>query len=414
MPAGAFRLDVYTLSVMTLANLALVTLATLFTWIVNRPIAGILAFSGGMFILCIGSLVSIFRHAVPGAEVILVANAMTFSATILIVQGLRRFRGAKPFSLPFVASSYVGFLGIFCYFLFVHNILAGRVAALSSFYAFFCFFAAWAMLRDVPRPDRLVYWPAGIFLAVHGLLMLMRTDVALTGGFGNNVFSPVPVQIACLISLNLVVVSSALSLMTASSLRLRREAEELALYDPLTHLPNRRLFLDRLRQAEQRALATRGQLAVIYLDLDDFKAVNDTMGHQAGDEVLKTVAARLSTVLSAGDCLARIGGDEFIVLLEGIRSRQDVVSVTNRLKSAVESETLIGGWSAVFRVSCGMALFPADGRTAEAVVREADAAMYQSKRDGRHTLAATASDQSQAAAIYARSPSPSLSAKIAS
>jgi diguanylate cyclase (GGDEF)-like protein len=242
----------------------------------------------------------------------------------------------------------------------------------------------------------------------------MRTEVALTGGFGDNAFSPVPVQIACLVSLNMVVVSSALSLMTASSLRLRREAEELALYDPLTHLPNRRLFLDRLRQAEQRALATRGQLAVIYLDLDDFKAVNDTMGHQAGDEVLKTVAARLSTVLSAGDCLARIGGDEFVVLLEGIRSRQDVVSVTDRLKSVVESETLIGGWSAVFRVSCGMALFPADGRTAEAVVREADAAMYQSKRDGRHTLAATASEQSQAAAVFSRSPSPSLSAKIAS
>lgn len=411
MPVRAFRLDVYTLSVMTLANLALVTLSTLFTWIVNRPIKGIPGFSAGMFILCAGSLVSLFRDAVPGSEVILIANAMTFAATILIVQGLRRFRGAKPFSFAFVASSYTGFLGIFCYFLFVHNILAGRVAAISSFYAFFCFFASWAMLRDVPRLDRLLYWPAGIFLAVHGLLMLMRTEVALTGGFGNNIFSPAPVQIASLVSLNMVVVSVALSLLTASSLKLRREAEALALYDPLTHLPNRRLFLDRLLQAEQRAVATRGQLAIVYLDLDDFKAVNDTMGHQAGDEVLKTVAGRLSSVLRAGDCLARIGGDEFVVLLEGIRCREDAVSVTDQLKSAVESETVIAGWSAVFRVSCGMALFPADGRTAEAVVREADAAMYQSKREGRHTLAATASDQTQTAAIFARSPS--FSARIA-
>jgi diguanylate cyclase (GGDEF)-like protein len=350
-----------------------------------------MAFSGGIFVMCLGCVASLFRDAVPGNEVILAAHALTFTATILIVQGLRRFRGARPLPSAFLIVSCAAFLGVFWYFLYIRNDLGGRVAAISPFYAFFCFIAAYAMLADVPRLDRLVYWPAGIFLAAHGLLMLMRTEMALTGGFGNNILTPTPVQVASLISLNLVVVSCALSLLTASNLKLRREAEALSLYDPLTHLPNRRLFLDRLLQAEQRVLDTGEQLAIIYLDLDGFKNVNDTMGHQTGDEVLKTVAARLSAVIGAGDCLARIGGDEFVVLLEDVRCREDVAAVTERLKAAVESETEIGGWTAMFRVSCGMALFPADGHTAEAVVREADAAMYQAKRQGRQTLAATAS-----------------------
>jgi diguanylate cyclase (GGDEF)-like protein len=390
MPPG-FHLDIYTLSVATVANFVLVALVTFFAWAVNRPVKGLLTFSFGLFIMCLGTIASIVRNLVPGNEIILAANLLTFTGMILLIQGLSHFRGRWTLPAGFVFSVYAAFLGPFCYFLFAHNDLAARVAVVSLFYAFFCFFASYTTLADVPARDRLIYWPSGIFFAIHGVLMLVRMQVALSGGFGNTIFSEAPVQIVSLSSINLVVVSCALSLLTASSLQLRRQAEALALYDPLTHLPNRRHFLDQLVQAEQRALESNRQLAVIYLDLDGFKTVNDTMGHQTGDEVLKTVAMRLSRALGAGDCLARIGGDEFVVLVEGVRSREHAVSLRDRLKTAVESETEIGGWTSMFRVSCGLALFPADGHTAEAVVREADAAMYQAKRKGRQTLQALAS-----------------------
>jgi diguanylate cyclase (GGDEF)-like protein len=144
-----------------------------------------------------------------------------------------------------------------------------------------------------------------------------------------------------------------------------------ALHDPLTGLPNRTLFLDRLRQALSRLGRTQTCLAVMFLDLDTFKEVNDTRGHAAGDALLQEVAERLIGSLRGGDTAARIGGDEFVVLCEDIAGREEALLIAGRVLDQVPA-----------RVSMGIALAADSAILAEDIVRDADAAMYAVKRAG--------------------------------
>ncbi|HEX8120550.1 MAG TPA: diguanylate cyclase [Solirubrobacteraceae bacterium] len=144
-----------------------------------------------------------------------------------------------------------------------------------------------------------------------------------------------------------------------------------ALHDPLTGLPNRALFSDRLRLALSRLRRTQTYLAVLFLDLDDFKSVNDALGHAAGDQFLVEVAARLRGVLRGGDTAARLGGDEFVVLCDGVAGIAEARGIAERVVSEVP-----GG------VSVGVALAADGTEDPEALVRAADAAMYVVKRSG--------------------------------
>jgi len=168
----------------------------------------------------------------------------------------------------------------------------------------------------------------------------------------------------------------------------RRRMEEAlahrALHDPLTNLPNRTLFFDRLHQAINSARRQGTQLAVVMLDLDGFKAVNDAYGHTAGDDVLKIVAVRLSTGMRDTDTAARIGGDEFAWILPRVASRRAVDRmIRKRLGAAAQEEIVVDGDAVDIGVSAGTALYPDDGRDADALIRHADAAMYTAKRNGR-------------------------------
>ncbi|MDI5922788.1 EAL domain-containing protein [Halomonas sp. LR5S13] len=168
-----------------------------------------------------------------------------------------------------------------------------------------------------------------------------------------------------------------------------RENEEqvrrLAYYDPLTRLPNRRLLEDRLELAILHAHRHQQRLAVIFLDLDHFKQVNDALGHAVGDELLLKVSQRLRGHLREDDTLARQGGDEFIVLLNEVEEVDDVTRVARRLVESVSSPFEVGGQ--IFRVGCslGISLYPDDGAKVETLVRHADAAMYRAKQEGRNT-----------------------------
>jgi diguanylate cyclase (GGDEF)-like protein len=155
--------------------------------------------------------------------------------------------------------------------------------------------------------------------------------------------------------------------------RHRREAQlaHRALHDPLTGLPNRALFFDRLRLALSRLRRTQTCLAVLFLDLDDFKAVNDALGHGAGDQFLVEVGHRLRGVLRGGDTAARLGGDEFVVLCEDVAGVPEVRAIADRIAASMPGS-----------VSVGVA-FGVDGEEdPEALVRSADAAMYVCKRAG--------------------------------
>ncbi|HYI62401.1 MAG TPA: GGDEF domain-containing protein [Acidimicrobiales bacterium] len=160
------------------------------------------------------------------------------------------------------------------------------------------------------------------------------------------------------------------------------ELEHRATHDALTSLPNRTLLLDRLRVAVGRAGRGRTLAALLFLDLDGFKAVNDGLGHAAGDELLARVARRIDGAVRPGDTVARLGGDEFAVLCEDLAGRDEAVAVARRIEEAVAGPLRIEGTELRMTVSVGVAT--SDGtREAEALVRDADAAMYRAKARGR-------------------------------
>ena len=156
-----------------------------------------------------------------------------------------------------------------------------------------------------------------------------------------------------------------------------------ALHDPLTGLANRTLFFDRLRQAMLNARRDRKQVAVVMLDLDQFKSVNDQYGHQAGDQVLRKAAQRLSKGLRRTDTVARIGGDEFVWVLPAIGGRQAAAVMMAKLLRAVSGRYSINGKSIQVGVSAGMAIFPDDGEDVDTLIRVADVELYADKRHAR-------------------------------
>ncbi|WP_104201980.1 EAL domain-containing protein [Billgrantia saliphila] len=167
-----------------------------------------------------------------------------------------------------------------------------------------------------------------------------------------------------------------------------REQEErirkLAYYDPLTGLPNRRLLEDRLELAIRHAHRNQSRLAVIFVDLDHFKQVNDALGHAFGDELLVMIAERLQLRLREDDTLARLGGDEFLVMLPDLEEIDEVTRIARRLVEAVGEPCVIEGQE--FRVGCslGVSLYPDDATSAESLVHNADVAMYRAKQEGRN------------------------------
>ncbi|VXA94570.1 EAL domain-containing protein [Massilia sp. 9I] len=160
--------------------------------------------------------------------------------------------------------------------------------------------------------------------------------------------------------------------------------DHLAHHDPLTALPNRLLFHDRLQHAMARAGREDQQLAVLFIDLDRFKNVNDTLGHHVGDELLKQVAGALGRCLREGDTLARLGGDEFIVLLEDIDGAFGAIQVAEKLMHLFEQPLTVAGHELFVTGSVGISLFPQDAQDLNMLVRNADVAMYQAKARGRN------------------------------
>jgi diguanylate cyclase (GGDEF)-like protein/PAS domain S-box-containing protein len=158
----------------------------------------------------------------------------------------------------------------------------------------------------------------------------------------------------------------------------------LAHHDPLTDLPNRLLFHDRLGHALSRADRDGSQLGVLFIDLDRFKHINDSLGHLAGDGLLQEVARRLTGAVRREDTVARMGGDEFTLLLEDLRRPEDAAVLARKLLEALGDPYAIAGRELFVTASVGISLYPRDGRSAEELVRNADAAMYQAKDAGRN------------------------------
>jgi len=157
-----------------------------------------------------------------------------------------------------------------------------------------------------------------------------------------------------------------------------------AYHDLLTHLPNRALLKDRLNLAITQAQRNKRKLAAMFLDLDRFKLVNDTLGHSMGDRLLKAVANRLQSCLRGGDTLSRFGGDEFTLLLPEVRTRDDVVVIAEKILDRLCEPFVIDGHELFVGASIGIAMYPEAGDTGEVLIQNADIAMYQVKGRGKN------------------------------
>ncbi|MCO7225072.1 EAL domain-containing protein [Pleionea sp. CnH1-48] len=166
-----------------------------------------------------------------------------------------------------------------------------------------------------------------------------------------------------------------------------KDLQYLANYDSLTQLPNRALCMDRIRYALKRAARTRTYAALMFLDLDHFKDVNDSLGHAVGDELLKAASKRLQNILREEDTLARLGGDEFVIILNEISDAEGIITVVEKIVESFNMHFDLSNYVVNSTVSVGVCTYPNDGNDVDALMKAADAAMYKAKESGRNTYA---------------------------
>jgi diguanylate cyclase (GGDEF)-like protein len=172
----------------------------------------------------------------------------------------------------------------------------------------------------------------------------------------------------------------------ARAWRAADHAYRLALYDPLTRLPNRKLFNDRLQHALAQAKRGQARIAVMFIDLDKFKPVNDNFGHEIGDLLLQQVAERLAECVRESDTVARVGGDEFVVLLAGGETENGESVVAEKIRIALSSPFHVAGYELRVACSIGIAIYPDHGNEEKLLLRHADTAMYHAKQEGRNRV----------------------------
>ena len=172
----------------------------------------------------------------------------------------------------------------------------------------------------------------------------------------------------------------------------RTAFEHLSRHDPLTGLPNRRVFFDRLERALINSQSSGKHLAVLFVDLDHFKSINDRYGHSLGDHVLKAVANLLRSATCENDSVARLGGDEFVIFFEAVEDAQHIVTILEKLHNRFQLPLFIDGHEVRVNASMGVSMFPRDGNDIEALVQHADHAMYAAKKSGRNTYSFDLSD----------------------
>ena len=164
----------------------------------------------------------------------------------------------------------------------------------------------------------------------------------------------------------------------------KQELAHLANHDSLTGLPNRSLLNDRISQALTQTRRTGRQVAILFIDIDGFKYINDSFGHTVGDGLLKALAARMVEVIREGDTVARLGGDEFVIVLNGISSEEDASQISQKLLKALPLPLLIGDRSILITASIGISIFPRDGSDPENLLKNADVALYAAKQRGKN------------------------------
>jgi diguanylate cyclase (GGDEF)-like protein len=234
----------------------------------------------------------------------------------------------------------------------------------------------------VPKPEAKLTW--GRLVLLTGALLMVPGVVAVQAALGQP--AAVPIMVGASVVLFLLV-AARMAIMIDQRKALEQRLEFQAFHDPLTGLPNRALLGDRLEQALARTGRQAGKAAMLLVDLDNFKPVNDSFGHEAGDQLLLEVAKRLRGFLRPTDTAARLGGDEFVILLEGVEGEEQAVGVAKRVVEVLQAPFTLGEEEVAVGASVGIALSEAQDRPRD-LLRKADLALYRIKAKGKAGYAA--------------------------
>lgn len=373
------RINLQEIVVGSTLNFAMMGIGMLMIAYVHRSVPGIRQCGIGTLMVAAAFFSIALRDIVPEDGVLLLSHAMVLAGAVALCQGLRAFRGWRPLNYWAISLGAAASLAACARSLFVLDSLSGRVAAVSPFLSILMFTGAVTMAVGVPPKDRPAYWATALAFGIDGVVLVIRTVEALLVDLGKHYGEVGSLEVANVLTINIATAFGILGLFVSINLKLQRRIESLVLLDPLTGLPNRRHFERHYEEALGRTARAGRRLALVYMDLNDFKDINDRLGHEAGDEALRVVADRLSGVVRQSDCLVRLAGDEFVLLLEDVKSREEVVRLTRRLREAVQREAELAGERVSLSISCGFAIFPGDVDDVSHLMRRADAAMYAEK-----------------------------------
>lgn len=385
------KLDIMTLLVMNLIVNAVSAWAMAVIWRENRrQYPGIGYWLANMLLQTGGLALILMRDRLPDMFCVLLANLMMQSGAVLLLAGLARFTEA-----PWRQGRNIALLAVFtlamAYSLYAAPDMQARQIIVSASIILITGQAAWLLLRDVGPRFRAVTNLTGYVLVGFVATSLARIVLIVTKPAGTQDFFHSGMADALAITLYTTLNAClAICLVLAVNRRLladvgalKDELEVLATHDALTGLPNRPLFYDRLAVALAGARRQDVQLAVMSVDLDGFKGVNDSLGHPAGDALLTEAARRLAGCLRASDTVSRFGGDEFVLLIGDVGGPGDALAVAAKILAAFREPFVLAGQETRVSASIGVALSPAHGREIEELVRRSDEALYRAKAGGR-------------------------------
>jgi len=355
--------------------------AMLLVSMVNNRTHGVKRCALSCLVTVTGMVLYSGRSVVPGKFIVFLPNVVMLAGLLLMLDGVRAFRRFRRRTGLMLAGTLL-FLPAHWYWLYVSDNINARTVVFMLAVLLCCSALTSAMIMGVARRDRGIYWSTAAGFAIYGAAAFLKGCYALWGP-PIQFWTGRPVDFVFLTAANVCICSCAFGLSMAINLKLQRETETLALYDPLTQLPNRRHFEETLEGAEQRACGAGSGIALIYCDVDNFKEINDKLGHAGGDTALRLVGNRLQGAVGESACVARVGGDEFLLLIENAPSHDRLYALVQRLKDSVDGEIKFAGRSAALNISCGLAVYPDDVGSVSDLIRLGDAAMYMMKQQHR-------------------------------
>ncbi|HEY9081118.1 GGDEF domain-containing protein [Magnetovibrio sp.] len=381
-------LDPLTLLVALVVTHFIGTIILIIVWQFNRSLPGVGWWSVGRVCVLIGLIVFSFRQISPLTPSVLLGNALLFVGMFFVWRGNLAFmERATPRLTPFALFFGVVMAGMI-YWTMVESNFAARIALSSLVILAF----DWLSMRALwPRKDEEVYFFGklmAITFALSGVLQVARMGISLWGRSGESLLEPSFAIQVTLVGGLAMSMASAMAFMAMIMEHLKKDLKRQAERDPLTGVYNRRAFDTVAGHVMARGRRTGHAVSLVILDLDHFKAVNDSHGHVAGDMVLKRVADLVQGVLRAQDVLVRLGGEEFAMMLPAT-TVTEASHVAERIRKAVEAEVFQIGESAL-RVTTSLGVMSVAAMNEEHhiddLIRQADMALYRAKDEGRNRV----------------------------